>query len=77
MALYKYQDCLARYEHPAFDRVYQPEEFPEHPGIYQCTGCGKEVIGEPNKPLPPQDHHQHTPSQGKISWKLVVYANHG
>jgi len=77
MALYKNQEYLAHYDHPAFDRVYQPGEVLEHSGIYRCTGCNREILGEKNKPLPPQDHHQHSPSQGQFLWKLVVYADCG
>ena len=77
MALYKYQEYLAVYDHTAFDRVYHPGEKPEHAGIYHCTGCGKEVLCEENKELPSQDNHQHTAEQGQVFWLLVVYANGG
>jgi hypothetical protein len=26
--------------------------------------------------LPAQDHHTHNPSQGRIRWQMVVYADH-
>lgn len=41
-------------------------------GIYKCTGCGKEVTSNEGDPFPPQSHHQHSTSQGKILWRLNV-----
>lgn len=43
--------------------------------IYRCPGCNREVTSNEGDPFPPQDHHQHSPSQGKIRWKLNVRTN--
>jgi hypothetical protein len=49
---------------------------PPHSGIYKCTGCGHEIVAEQDRQFPPQNHHQHPVSQGKIRWKLIVFADH-
>ena len=36
-------------------------------------GCGGEVASNFNEPLPPQNHHQHNQSQGKIRRRLIVH----
>ncbi len=59
---------------PAFDTEYKPGDTCKFEGIYKCTGCDKEVTIAGGKTIPPQNHHQHTPSQGNIRWKLFVYA---
>jgi len=76
MAIYKYQQFLVHSDHAAFDQFYLPGQAPQHSGIYRCMGCGKEVVGEQSRQLPPQNHHQHNQSQGQIQWRLVVYADH-
>lgn len=44
-------------------------------GIYRCLGCGREDACNHGDPFPPQNHHQHTPAQGQIRWRLNVRAN--
>jgi hypothetical protein len=44
-------------------------------GIYKCIGCKKEVTSNKDDPFPPQNHHQHTPAQGAVKWKLNVRTN--
>lgn len=41
-------------------------------GIYKCLGCNKEITSNKGDPFPPQNKHQHTALQGKVSWKLIV-----
>ena len=53
-----------------FDTEYKTGETCEYEGIYKCTGCGKEVTIAGGKTIPPQTHHQHTPSFGYILWQL-------
>jgi len=44
-------------------------------GIYQCMGCKREITcNEPDR-FPPQNHHQHSSSQGGIRWHLIVRTN--
>jgi DNA-directed RNA polymerase subunit RPC12/RpoP len=47
-----------------------------HSGIYRCMGCGREVVAEESRKLPPQNHHEHSSAQGKIRWRMIVYADH-
>jgi hypothetical protein len=72
MALYKYSAHLYRVEHAEFDKMYPPGAITAWSGIYRCVGCGREIVHTINKPLPPQNHHQHTGAQGPILWRLVV-----
>ena len=72
MALYKYPQLLSPINHAEFDKFYAPGAFVAWSGIYRCEGCGKEVVHTIGHPLPPQNHHQHTPAQGYIRWRLVV-----
>jgi hypothetical protein len=76
MALYKYLAYLNSSPHAGFDEIHQPGASTPYSAIYKCTGCGKEIVSERNKPFPPQNHHQHTPEQGDIRWKMIVYAEH-
>lgn len=76
MALYKHSGFLAPHQHPDFDKEFHPGAEAPHSGIYRCMGCGREVTSEEGNPLPPQNHHQHTSSQGAIRWRMVVYADH-
>jgi hypothetical protein len=56
----------------AFDVAHAPGAPTPHSGIYRCTACGREDVSETGKPLPPQNHAQHSPSAGLIRWKLLV-----
>jgi hypothetical protein len=72
MALYKYGQLLQRTDHGEFDTVYPPASRAPWSGICRCEGCGKEAVSTHEHPLPPQNHHQHTSSQGSIRWRLIV-----
>ena len=76
MATYKYPQYVIQNNSTEFDAEYLPGQTPPHSGIYKCMGCGHEVVAEQNRSFPPQNHRQHTPQQGTIRWKLLVYANH-
>jgi hypothetical protein len=76
MATYKYGNYLTKNESSEFDKEHKPSDAAPHSGIYRCMGCGKEVASNQNQPLPPQNHHQHSQTQGAIRWKLIVYADH-
>jgi hypothetical protein len=72
MPLYKYSTFLFQVEHAEFDKLYSPGARTPWSGIYKCHGCGHEVVHTTDKPLPPQNHHQHNRNQGAIQWRLVV-----
>ena len=76
MALYKSSTYLTQSSDDAFDKIYAPGSQTPHSGIYRCEGCGFEIVSEGAKPFPPQNHHQHSPSQGSIRWRMIVYAQH-
>jgi hypothetical protein len=76
MASYKYLGYLAQNSDAAFDGAHSPGYTTPFSGIYRCQGCGREVVSEETKPMPPQNHHQHTIAQGSIRWQLIVYADH-
>ncbi len=70
--LYKYTQFVKQWDNGEFDKLYEPGSSGGWSGIYRCHGCGREVVHTMGKPLPPQNHHQHTLSQGKIQWRIVV-----
>jgi hypothetical protein len=76
MALYKNSVFLIQSADSHFDSVHQPGSVTPFSAIYRCMGCGREIVSEENRPFPPQNHHQHTPAQGSIRWKMAVYADH-
>ena len=76
MALYKRSSDVGSSSSDAFDKEFKPGATPDHSGIYRCKGCGREVVGEEARTLPPQNHHQHSQAQGPVIWRLAVYAQH-
>lgn len=76
MALYKYSKYLKESDAAEFDEEHSPGVAAPHSGIYRCKGCNREVASNEDEPLPPQNHHQHNTSQGRIRWQLIVYADH-
>ena len=76
MAWYKYSKYVQQNNDAAFDKEHRPGDAAPFSGIYRCMGCGSEVASNEHQPLPPQNSHQHSQSQGAIRWKMVVYANH-
>ena len=72
MAVYKYVQNLQQSQHAAFDTVTEPGHPTPYSGVYRCDGCGREDVSTYSHPMPPQNHHQHTQSQGRIRWRLVV-----
>jgi hypothetical protein len=72
MAYYKYSAFLTASNHELFDQLMSPGTTAPHSGIYRCEGCGQEGACNYSTPLPPQNHHQHSPAQGSIRWRLVV-----
>lgn len=76
MALYKFSDYLNKSDDKSFDLEYKPGAVPPHSGIYRCLGCGREAVAEESRQLPPQNHHEHSTTQGAIRWRMIVYADH-
>ena len=76
MAIYKYAEYLKKSEEAVYDNIYNPGTPAPFSGIYRCMGCHKEVASNQEEPLPTQNLHQHTPAQGTIRWRLIVYADH-
>lgn len=74
MAQYKNPGFLTKSEHSAFDETHAPGTAAPDAGIYRCTGCGHEIGIAKGHTLPPQTHHQHSASAGKIAWQLIVFA---
>ena len=72
MAYYKDSNYLTKTDHALFDKLFEPGATTPYSGVYRCEVCGKEDTSIKNKPLPPQNHHQHSPYQGPIRWRLVV-----
>jgi len=74
MAQYKYGNRLQQNDHAEFDRRYSPGAEAINAGIYRCAGCGDEIGIAKGHRLPPQNHHQHSVTQGAIEWQLLVFA---
>lgn len=76
MALYNDSKYLTQNNDDVFTREFKPGEQPIRSGIYRCMGCHREVVAEQDRQLPPQNHHQHTATQGQVRWRMIVYADH-
>ncbi len=74
MAQYKYGQHLKQADNSAYDARHAPGSVAANPGIYRCVACGDEIAIAKGHTLPPQNHHQHNPSAGKIEWQLLVFA---
>jgi hypothetical protein len=72
MAAYKNPNYLHQWQSEEFDKIHGPGTSGSWSGIYRCEGCGHEVVHTKDRSLPPQNHHQHTPAQGHIRWRLIV-----
>jgi hypothetical protein len=75
MAEYKYPQFLRQGNKAPYDIGYHPGTKAQYSGIYRCTKCGHEATCVTGYPLPPQNHHAHTPAQGPIVWQLIVAHN--
>jgi hypothetical protein len=72
MAHYKYAQFLQQENGAEYDNILDVGKPTPLSGVYRCEGCGKSVTSIKDKPLPPQNHHQHTFGEGPIRWRLVV-----
>ena len=70
--LYKDDSTFLKTTSQVFDITYKPGDKSEYSGMYQCTACKHIIVHTSEKPLPPQNHHQHPVDNGPIQWKLVV-----
>ncbi len=75
MAQYKNIAYLTQSSDSAFDMLHKPGEATPHSGIFRCEGCGREIVSESLKTMPPQNHHQHSNPNVAIQWKLIVRTN--
>lgn len=75
MAWYKNADLLKKSNSEAYDLLHSPGSRVPHSGIYRCGGCGREIAANERDPFPPQNHHQHSTSQGLVRWRLTVFAD--
>lgn len=76
MAWIKYDHVVKKLHSAAFDETHEPGVEAPYAGIYECAGCGREIAIAGGHRLPPQNHHQHSQSEGPIRWRLIVYADH-
>ncbi len=67
MALYGDLKYLAKSDHAIFNTLHEPGAKTPYSGIYRCEGCGHEATSVAPHPLPPQNHHQHSPTQEQDS----------
>jgi hypothetical protein len=74
MALYKRPSDIGTSASDEFDKKYGPGANVPHSGIYRCLACGRDIASNAGTPFPPQNHHQHTPAQGAIVWRMAVFA---
>jgi len=72
--LSKFSCLLSQSDSAAYDTKHAPGNAAPNAGIYRCAGCGDEIGIAKGHTLPPQNHHQHTPSTVKVEWQLLVYA---
>lgn len=72
VVLYKFPNFMTQSHHAAFDAIHEPGALTPYSGIYRCVGCGHEITDVVGRPLPPQNHHQHTYAQGRIRWQLAA-----
>jgi len=72
MAQYRYLHFLSHSCDSKFETGHPPGAITQHTGIYKCQGCGIEVVSNAGDPLPPSTHHQHSLTQGGISWWLAI-----
>ncbi|MGH9711446.1 MAG: protein L [Blastocatellia bacterium] len=70
--LFKHKEFFKHSDHAAFDAIHEPGTAAPYSGIYRCVACGKCETSIEGRSLPPQNHHQHTPQQGRIRWQLAA-----
>jgi hypothetical protein len=76
MAWYRYPQFLQQENTAEYDAIHEPGAKTPVSGVYRCEGCGKSVTSIKDRPLPPQNHHEHTLGQGRIRWRLVVKSHY-
>jgi hypothetical protein len=74
MALYQEPHYFTQSSHQNFSKLHPPGTVVPDSGIYRCEACGDEIAANKDQPLPPQNHHQHSPQHGKIQWRLIACA---
>jgi hypothetical protein len=72
MALYLYSTYINKANpNSVFDEKHKPGAVTPLSGIYRCVNCHREIVHTHEKPLPPQNHHQH-PNATPILWQLLI-----
>lgn len=72
MSVYKFERFLRHSNDNIFDDVHAAGAVAPRSGIYRCDGCGYEITLSEVKALPGPTHHEHTPKQKLVRWKLIV-----
>jgi hypothetical protein len=73
MAQYKREHFLTKSESRAYDEDHEPGTQAPFGGVYRCMGCDLEIGIGSRQMLPMHYHHTHTPEQGLIQWRLIVW----
>ncbi len=76
MAYYKYFNLLVQEQGREFDEIHLPNTATPFSGIYRCEGCGRSATFVKTHNIPPQNHHQHSASEGAVRWRLVVKSHY-
>jgi hypothetical protein len=76
MTYYKYTHFLMYEDGKEYDTTYEAGTSAPFPGIYYCEVCGGSIASMASQPLPSNDHHPHTPTQGPIRWRLAVKSHY-
>jgi hypothetical protein len=77
MTYNKYTNFLMYEDGEEYDTTYKAGTRAPFSGIYYCEACGGSITLIGSQPLPPQEHHLHTPAQGSIRWRLAVKSHYG
>jgi len=76
MTYYKYSHFLMPEDGQEYETAYKPETTTPFSGIYYCEVCGGSITSLRAQPLPPWQHHLHSPQQGPIRWRLAVKSHY-
>ena len=77
MTYYKYTQFLMYEDGPDYDTTLKLGTSAPFSGIYYCEVCGGSITATRSQPLPSQEHHPHTATQGPIRWRLAVKSHYG
>jgi hypothetical protein len=72
MAYYSNGAYLTQESGAEYNAVHHAGAAAPSSGIYRCEACGLSCTSVMSRPLPSQNHHEHKPGSGPISWRLIV-----